>query len=473
MDRNLTAFPPAAVDRRSDLCLPNRVSEVAEKRAERAILISVATPDRDAVEVQDSLRELSELATTAGAEIVEVVVQRRDSPDPACFIGRGKAAEIAQLSKELECDLVIVDDELAPTQRRKLEDAVGVRVIDRTELILDIFAKRARTREGKLQVELAQLTYRLPRLSGLGSELSRLGGGIGTRGPGETKLETDRRRIRRRITELKLKLEDLRKQRKVQRTLRDKSNLPVVALCGYTNAGKSSLLDLLVRIHAMGVERFVNLEPGLRARELEHIEGSGVLIEDRLFATLDPTVRRVSLPGGQEFLIVDTVGFIQRLPHELIAAFRATLDEITEADLLLHVIDASDSRLYAKIEEGVKTLSEIGADAVPVIRVLNKIDLVSDSERARLARDEDAVLISTLTTENVDALLYRIAGFFERNRIRARFLIPYGLGSVENAIRTRGLVESVEYRDSGVLIEARVGNEVASKYSDYIVAREG
>ncbi len=348
-----------------------------------------------------------------------------------------------------------------------------MRVIDRTELILDIFAQRARTYEGKLQVELAQLTYRLPRLSGSGTELSRLGGGIGPRGPGETKLETDRRRIRKRISELKRSLEDLRKQRKVQRQLRDRSNFPIVALCGYTYAGKSSLLDLLVRIDAVGVERFLNMKPAERSNAVAQVAGSGLLIEDRLFATLDPTTRRISLPGGQEFLVSDTVGFIQRIPHDLIAAFRATLEEIKEADLLLHVIDASDDQVYAKIEEGVKTLSEIGADEIPVIRVMNKIDLVSENERRRFARDEDAVLVSTVTTENIDSLLRRIARSFDERRVRASFLIPYDSGNVENAIRTRGRVESVEYRENGVCIVARVGRDVLNRYSDYIAAREG
>ena len=449
-----------------------RLHTTSEERSERAILLSLATPDRTAVEVQDSLKELSELATTAGADVVEALIQQRGAPDPSCFIGKGKATELSLLGKDLRCDLVIVDDELAPTQRRNLEEALGMRVIDRTELILDIFAQRARTYEGKLQVELAQLTYRLPRLSGSGTELSRLGGGIGTRGPGETKLETDRRRIRKRISELKRSLEDLRKQRKVQRQLRDRSNLPIVALCGYTNAGKSSLLDLLVRIDAVGVERFLNMKPAERSNAVAQVAGSGLLIEDRLFATLDPTTRRISLPGGQEFLVSDTVGFIQRIPHDLIAAFRATLEEIKEADLLLHVIDASDDQVYAKIEEGVKTLSEIGADEIPVIRVMNKIDLVSENERRRFARDEDAVLVSTVTTENIDSLLRRIARSFDERRVRASFLIPYDSGNVENAIRTRGRVESVEYRENGVCIVARVGRDVLNRYSDYIAARE-
>lgn len=453
--------------------MPKTLHETKEDATERALLVSLATPDRSDASVQDSLRELAELAATAGAEVVDAVVQRRVAPDPSCFLGRGKALELSLIGKELSCNVVIVDDELPPTQRKNLEDALGMKVVDRTELILDIFALRAQTREGKLQVELAQLKYRLPRLSGVGSELSRLGGGIGTRGPGETKLETDRRAIRRRIGELQRSLEDLRQQRRVRRTLRDSSHLPVVALCGYTNAGKSSLLDLLVKIDAIGIERFLAMTSEERSKALSEAKGAGVLIEDRLFATLDPTVRRVTLPGGQSFLVSDTVGFIQRIPHELIAAFRATLEEIKEADLLLHVIDASDDRMNAKAEEGVRTLEEIGAGHVPVIRVLNKIDALPDSERKRLARDQDAVLMSVATCKNIDRLLESIARFFDERRETALFLIPYSAGDVENTIRQRGGVLSVEYSEDGTLIEASVDRDVLNRYRDYIATREG
>lgn len=453
--------------------MPKTLHETREDTTERALLVSLATPDRSDASVQDSLRELAELATTAGAEVVDTVIQRRVAPDPSCFLGKGKALEVSLVGRELSCDVVIVDDELSPTQRKNLEDALGMKVVDRTELILDIFALRAQTREGKLQVELAQLTYRLPRLSGAGSELSRLGGGIGTRGPGETKLETDRRVIRRRIGELQRSLEDLRRQRKVRRTLRDSSHMPVVALCGYTNAGKSSLLDLLVRVDAIGIDRFLAMDSVERSKALAETSGAVVLIEDRLFATLDPTIRRVTLPGGQAVLVSDTVGFIQRIPHELIAAFRATLEEVKEADLLLHVIDASDDRMIAKTEEGVRTLEEIGAGHVPVIRVLNKIDALSDSERSRLARDQDAVLMSVATSENVDRLLRSIVGFFHERRRTALFLIPYSAGDVENAIRQRGGVLSVEYCEDGTLIEASVDRDVLDRYRDYIATREG
>lgn len=461
------------LDKESDGHLPTKLHQTREDRTERALLISLATPDRSAREVEDSLRELQELATTAGAEVVHALVQKRGSPDPSSFIGRGKTLELSQLAQELKCDVAIIDHELTPMQRRNLEDATGMKVIDRTELILDIFALRAHTYEGKLQVELAQLEYRLPRLVGLGTALSRLGGGIGTRGPGETKLETDRRAIRRRIAELKRALEDLRRQRKVRRELRDRSHLPVIALCGYTNAGKSSILDLLVRIDSVDIDRFLSADPKERRELLSHARGAGVLIEDRLFATLDPTVRRVTLRGGMELLISDTVGFIQRIPHELIAAFRATLEEVKEADLLLHVVDASDDRMDARMEEGSRTLEEIGASNVPVIRVLNKIDRLSPYDRLRLERDREAVLMSAATAENVEVLLSRIESFLIQRRIAATFLIPYREGGIESAIRERGSVVSAEYTEHGVLIQANVDYEMLNRYRDYIVVREG
>jgi GTP-binding protein HflX len=460
-------------DRESDSHLSTRLYQTHEDQTERALLVSLATADRSAREVEDSLRELRELAATAGAEVMDALVQKRESPDPSFFIGRGKAEELSRLGEQLQCDVAILDHELTPMQRRNLEDVTGMKVIDRTELILDIFALRAHSYEGKLQVELAQLEYRLPRLAGSGTALSRLGGGIGTRGPGETKLETDRRAIRRRIAELKRGLEDLRRQRRIRRGLRDKSHISVVALCGYTNAGKSSILDLLVRIDSVDTDRFVSADLDKRMELLAQARGAGVLIEDRLFATLDPTVRRVTLPGGMELLVSDTVGFIQRIPHELIAAFRATLEEVREADLLLHVVDASDDRMDAKMEEWSRTLEEIGASNVPVIRVLNKIDRLSPNDRQRLARDQEAVLMSAATAENVELLFSRIEAYLNRRRTTATFLIPYRDGGIESAIRERGSVASAEYTEDGVLIEASVDYEMLNRYRDYIVVREG
>ncbi|MGE5508668.1 MAG: GTPase HflX, partial [Chitinophagales bacterium] len=330
---------------------PGRGHDVkAFGRGERAVLASLTLPAQHPSETDEMLRELGELAATAGAEVVALVSQRRDHPDGAFYLGEGKVDELHLLVHAEGAELLICDDELTPTQQRNLEEKLEIRVIDRARLILDIFAQRARTKEAQLQVELAQLEYVLPRLTGQGAALSRLGGGIGTRGPGETALEVDRRRIRSRIAALRRQLEEVRKHRGVQRQERLASGLPVVALVGYTNAGKSTLLNRLT--------------------------AAGVLAEDRLFATLDPTVRRFTLPTGETLLLVDTVGFIRKLPHELVAAFRATLEESTGADLLLHVMDASHPGFLAQKQAVETVLSELRVEPARVIPVLNKVDLI-------------------------------------------------------------------------------------------------
>ena len=313
-----------------------------QQNEERVLLIGV----------DDSLDELAELVCSAGGQVVGSVVQRLERPLAATYIGPGKAQEAKELAWELKADLAVVDDELSPAQARNLEEILEVPVIDRTQVILDIFAQRARTKEGKLQVELAQLTYQLTRLTGSGASLSRLGGGIGTRGPGETKLETDRRRIRRRIALIRRELEQVRRTRSVQRAGRRRTGLPVIALVGYTNAGKSTLMNALTR--------------------------AGVLAEDRLFATLDPTIRRVSLGPGRDALLADTVGFLRKLPHQLVAAFRATLEEVQEADILLHVVDASDPNASAQMEAVEAVLDELGVLGKPTVVAFNKLDAAAD-----------------------------------------------------------------------------------------------
>ncbi|MBC7107137.1 MAG: GTPase HflX, partial [Firmicutes bacterium] len=331
------------------------------------MLVGVRLPGDAAA---DGLEELAGLADSAGAEVVGRVCQERHRPDPAFFVGRGKALALAEMARGLGADLVIFDHELSAAQARNLEDVMGVRVVDRTQVILDIFARRARTREGKLQVELAQLNYLLPRLTGAGTALSRLGGGIGTRGPGETKLETDRRRVRRRIYELRRQLEEVRRHRAVLRQARRERAYPLVALVGYTNAGKSTLFRALT--------------------------GAEVPVEDKLFATLDPFVRRAELPEGGTVLLTDTVGFIRRLPHHLIAAFRATLEEVRAADLLLHVADARSPDLEEKIAAVGRVLEELGAADRPAILVYNKID-GTDLAPGRLRRGSSpAVAVSAL-----------------------------------------------------------------------------
>ena len=351
---------------------------------ERAALVGLATGSSRRVDADHSLGELAGLAGAAGADVVLRVLQERPRPDPATFIGSGKAASLAGACDEAGVDVVIFDNELTPAQLRHLESILGRKVIDRTQLILDIFARRARTREGKWQVELAQLEYLLPRLVGAGTTLSRLGGGIGTRGPGETKLETDRRRIRARIQSIQREIDQVRRRRAQLRERRQKQSIPTVALVGYTNAGKTTRFNRLTN---------------------ERAEAS-----DALFVTLDPLLRQVRLPDRGDLLVSDTVGFIDRLPHALVAAFRATLEEVAEADLVLHVIDAAAAERERQIAAVRRVLEEVGASDVPVIDVYNKVDALGADERRRLGtRDPGAMLVSARTGEGADELLQAMA----------------------------------------------------------------
>jgi GTP-binding protein HflX len=364
---------------------------------ERAYLVAVEPKSGQGWSTQSSLDELAQLADTAGARVVGRTLQRLDRPNSATYIGKGKVEEIVALRQELPYDVVVFDDELSPSQQRNLEEALKVKVIDRTALILDIFAGRARTREGRLQVELAQHEYLLPRLAGQWSHLERLGGGIGTRGPGESQLETDRRLIRNRIARLRDQIEEVRRHRQLYRRRRAKQGVNVVALVGYTNAGKSTLMNTL--------------------------SNARVLAEDRLFATLDPVTRRVELPGGDYFLLTDTVGFIQKLPTQLVAAFRATLEELTDADLLLHVVDITHQNAADQAQTVEETLTELEVEDKPRLTALNKVDLLETADgepmrsladleelRLELARTRpDALLISGERGWGLDALLERIA----------------------------------------------------------------
>lgn len=351
---------------------------------ERAALVGLVTGSARRVEADHSLDELAGLAEAAGAVVVLRMLQERPSPDPSTFIGSGKVTRLAAAAAEADVDVVIFDNELTPAQLRHLEEKLEIKVVDRTQLILDIFAKRARTREGKWQVELAQLKYLLPRLAGSGVALSRLGGGIGTRGPGETKLETDRRRIRVRIQAVQREIDQVRQRRAQLRERRQKRSVPTVALVGYTNAGKTTLFNRLTNESAAA--------------------------SDALFVTLDPLVRQVRLPDSRELLVSDTVGFIDRLPHALVAAFRATLEEVVEADLVLHVIDASPSDRERHMAAVRRVMEEVGAGEVAVIDVYNKVDLLGPDERRRLQdADPAAVLISAATAAGVDELLQAIA----------------------------------------------------------------
>lgn len=411
---------------------------------EKAIMVGVELQEDDPEQAAYSLEELARLVDTAGAQVLSQLTQKRSKPDTATFLGSGKAEEVAELCRSLGADLVIFDHELTPKQGRNLEAITGVRVIDRTQLILDIFARRARTSEGKVQVELAQLNYLLPRLAGKGVELSRLGGGIGTRGPGETKLEVDRRRIRQRITDLKEELENVKKHRDLLRRSRQEAPIPLVSLVGYTNAGKSTILRMLT--------------------------GADVLVEDKLFATLDPTTRRVVLPNNEAVLLTDTVGFIQHLPHHLVAAFRATLEEVVEADLLLHVVDASHPNISGQIEAVNQVLESLGAADKPVLMVYNKIDLVDRAQLPRTGSGPPAVLLSALSGQGFSDLLAAVDRLLAAGRMRTTFFIPYKKSNVLNILHEKGRVLHEEHGQEGITVEAEIevvwANRVEAKLKE-------
>ena len=412
-----------------------------DDEVERAILAGVERPG-SSWPIEESMAELERLADTAGAKVVATFTQRKEKPDAAFFLGRGKVNELAMEIQNLEATLLILDDELTPSQQHNLERMLGVKVIDRTALILDIFAQRARSREGKLQVELAQLRYNLPRLSGQGLALSRLGGGIGTRGPGETKLEVDRRRIYSKIHDIEEQIDGMKKSRSLHRKRRKESQIPLVALVGYTNAGKSTLLNKLT--------------------------GSEVFAEDKLFATLDPTTRHLQLPEKQEILLTDTVGFIQKLPHTLVKAFRATLEEVQEADLLLHVVDCSNENLEAQIEAVVAVLKELEADGKPVLYVFNKADQLANPHiREQLLHGRDGVFISAMTGENLDGLQRRIEGFFQESQVRMTLLIPYDEGAAVTKLHKLNAVVETAYDETGTKVEVRLPLSEKDNFTKY------
>lgn len=417
--------------------------------SERAILIGMEWGRNDSLwTVDDSLEELKQLADTAGATVIKKFIQKRPKPDPAFFIGRGKVQELALYAQQENIDLCIFDDELSPAQQRNIESVMGIRILDRTALILDIFAQRARTNEGKLQVELAQLQYTLPRIMGKGLMLSRLGGGIGTRGPGETKLEVDRRRIRDRIAFIKDQIEKVKAVRSLHRSKRKKNNVFEVSLVGYTNAGKSTLLNTLTN--------------------------SDIYAKDQLFATLDPTTRQLTLPNKQEIIITDTVGFIQRLPHQLIAAFRSTLEVVTEADLLVHVINVSHE-LYKEQAAAVhEVLKEIGAETKPVITVYNKIDkLPPDSKLAdRLALEEDTVCISAAKKLNLETLQQMIESHLKSKAVEVTLCIPYAETAKAAQLHETANVLEQEYTENSAVMKVILPVEDLEAYNEYILKSE-
>lgn len=422
------------------------ISEVEYRklRIERVILIGV-WGHGTLESAENSLRELSALATTAGAVVLAGVLQRRPNPDPATYFGKGKAEELRSLAKELRADTVIANSELAPSQRRALEDIVKIKVIDRTAIILDIFAQHAKSKEGKAQVELAQLEYLLPRLRGWGESMSRQAGGqaaggmgIGSRGPGETKIELDRRRINTRMAKLRRDIAAMKLARDTKRSKREKSEIAQVAITGYTNAGKSSLLNRLTR--------------------------AGVLVENALFATLDPTVRRHETPDGRQYTISDTVGFVRNLPHQLVEAFRSTLEEIAAADLILHVVDASDPDPLGQIATVREVIADFGAGSIPELVVFNKADLIDEQRRVLLrGMVPGGLLVSSRSGEGLQALEEQIAQLLPKPEIEFKGVVPYSRGDLVSRAHLSGKVLDTEYLEEGTLLHAMVSAELAAE----------
>ena len=415
--------------------------EYRQLRLERVVLVGVWT-EGTVTDVENSLAELAALAETAGSQVLDVLLQRRSRPDPATYIGSGKVSELRETVLASGADTVICDGELTPAQLRALEDRVKVKVVDRTALILDIFAQHAKSKEGKTQVELAQLQYMTQRLRGWGGELSRQaggrvagGGGIGGRGPGETKLETDRRRIGARMSRLRRELDHMRTARDTKRANRMRHDVPAVAIAGYTNAGKSSLLNRLT--------------------------DAGVLVEDALFATLDPTVRRAETPDGRVYTLSDTVGFVRHLPHQLVEAFRSTLEEVVDADLVLHVVDASDRDPEGQIAAVREVLAEIGATRAPELVVVNKTDVADGHTVTRLLREEPgSVAVSARTGAGVEALRSAIERALPRPEFEISTVIPYDRGDLVSRVFEQGDVISYEHVSDGTRVHARVGAEL-------------
>jgi GTP-binding protein HflX len=434
--------PPADRPRRHSRRLTATVTDLGVGR-QRAFMIGVQLPGVGLAEAERSLEELALLTDTAGSEGVDRELVRRPAPDAAYLIGKGKAADLAAATNALDIDVVVVDAELSPAQQRNLQKLFGCDVVDREALILDIFAQHAHSKTGSLQVELALLRYRLPRLRGLGAELSQQAGGIGTRGPGETKLESDRRRIEQRITRLQRELKEVSRSRATQRKSRQRNEVPQVALVGYTNAGKSTLLNRLT--------------------------DAGVLVEDRLFSTLDSTARRLQLPDGRGIVLSDTVGFIRRLPHHLVEAFRSTLEDVERADALLHVVDASDPDPDRQMQAVREVLAEIGASEIPELVALNKADAAEPAQLARLSNVyPEAVVVSARQGTGIDALLDRLMTTLASDRTTVRLEIPYARTDLVAAAYRDGEVLAENHDDTGSILEVRLPKASLAAYAEFV-----
>ena len=416
-----------------------------EMQTQRAILVGVQIGPRD---IEYYMKELEQLAEAAGLEVAGVMTQKAERVNPATYMGKGKLEELQEAVQTMEADVVVLNNELSGRQIRNLEDATGVKVIDRTILILDIFAARAVSREGKLQVELAQLQYRMPRLVGFGKALSRTGGGIGTRGPGEKKLETDRRHIARQIDEIRREIENVKATRQVQRSRRSKSGLPIVAIAGYTNAGKSTLMNALLK-------------------ESEK-EDKDVFVKDMLFATLDTSLRKIQIDADKEFILIDTVGFVSNLPHTLVNAFRSTLEEILYADLILHVVDASYEDCFFNMQVADRVLDEIGAEDIRKFYVFNKIDMVENYEDT-LPGGPDCIYISAKKEINLDVLLEKIAGELFSDRVIAELMIPYDQGRITSYLCDNCKVLKMEYKNEGTYFEVELSGEDYGRLREYLI----
>ncbi len=416
-----------------------------EMQTQRAILVGVQIGPRD---IEYYMKELEQLAEAAGLEVAGVMTQKAERVNPATYMGKGKLEELQEAVQTLEADVVVLNNELSGRQIRNLEDATGVKVIDRTILILDIFAARAVSREGKLQVELAQLQYRMPRLVGFGKALSRTGGGIGTRGPGEKKLETDRRHIARQIDEIRREIENVKATRQVQRSRRSKSGLPIVAIAGYTNAGKSTLMNALLK--------------------QSEKEDKDVFVKDMLFATLDTSLRKIQIDADKEFILIDTVGFVSNLPHTLVNAFRSTLEEILYADLILHVVDASYEDCFFNMQVADRVLDEIGAEDIRKFYVFNKIDKVENYEDT-LPGGPDCIYISAKKEINLDVLLEKIAGELFSDRVIAELMIPYDQGRITSYLCDNCKVLKMEYKNEGTYFEVELSGEDYGRLREYLI----